>query len=645
MLNHFQGRAFVWVLSMAILSACSEDAHNTPNNELPKIICGDNVLSEGEVCDGTLGVPQSCSLIDDSKHWKPDGKPGCNSPCTGITMGTCVEDTQPAPESVCNDGHITGDEICDGDQGVPATCSEFDSTKRWKAGGKPACASDCKSILIGSCIENKAKCGNRVREDDEVCDAADGVPLTCSEFDNTKHWEDEGMPACSAECDRITQGSCRELIPEPDPVCGDDQITGDEICDGEQGVPLSCKVLGASLEWAPGGKPACAEDCRSIAYGTCTPLGEPHQILIMNWNVLFAWVDWGGREVLPRAQKLHDIVEKYPVNPAFISIVEVSPDWHADEVTALFNDIGYEWADNEPSPETNRTLLSDIIYQKDQFDLLEHGLVKLLYDETDPRGRGGDPVGADKAIAFYGVFEEKSTGEQFVQFSTHWDANNVWDDPTEESAIVRAIGWVTSHELNRVRGAIDSAAKLLELRQKYPKAHVFYGGDLNTVDLNILFNSNSLQSINALLSAVTLSTISIKDLPSLISTLNIFLSSSAYFATLPDDFVGSHKAFWNASGLTDARTEALTTHLITSEQDTWTTSEPAIPDVFAGMDLPLVIDYAFYSKDNMQLTGYKVMTNGDGVSSRDDYVFVSDHFPVQTSYTYYILPDDTEPAN
>ena len=59
--------------------------------------------------------------------------------------------------------------------------------------------------------------------------------------------------------------------------------------------------------------------------------------------------------------------------------------------------------------------------------------------------------------------------------------------------------------------------------------------------------------------------------------------------------------------------------------------------MIAGMDLPIIIDYAFYSKDNMRLTGYKVMTNGDGVSSRDDYMFISDHFPVKTTYTYYKL--------
>ncbi len=309
-------------------------------------------------------------------------------------------------------------------------------------------------------------------------------------------------------------------------------------------------------------------------------------------------------------------------------------------MTALFNDLGYDWADNTPSPDTGRTLLSDIIYQKDLFDMLDYGLVKLLYDDSDPNGRGGQPVGADKAIAFYAVFQDKNNGEQFIQFSTHWDANNIWDAPNGETTPVKEIGWVSSHELNRVRGALDSAAKLADLREQYPKAHVFYGGDLNTIDLNILFNSASLQTLNVMLSTMTGSIVSIKDLPSLISTLNLFLSTSTAFANLPDDFVGSHKAFWDASGLMDARTEALSTGIITSEQDTWTTSEPGIPDVIAGMDLPIIIDYAFYSKDNMRLTGYKVMTNGDGVSSRDDYMFISDHFPVKTTYTYYKLADE-----
>ncbi len=631
--------SLVLVLS-AIIAGCGDDSKSAPDNPTPATqnSCGDGQLSGDEVCDGVLGVPASCSDIDSEKQWQTGGKPACNSTCTGITMGTCVEIHQTLPE--CGDGQKTGDEVCDGEIGVPATCSEFDSSKRWKDGGKPVCASNCMAIEAGTCVEDKAQCGNGVREDNELCDGSDGVPLTCAEFDDSKQWEDGGMPACASSCDEIWEGSCVEVIPKPQPVCGDGKLTGDEVCDGTMGVTPNCKILGKDIEWKPGGLPVCADDCRSIAVGTCEPLGVAYDITIMNWNVLFEWTDWGGREVLPRAQKLHDIVEKYPVKPAFISIVEVSPDWHTDEVTALFNDIGYEWADNDPSPETGRTLLSDIIYQKDQFDMLDHGLVKLLYDDTDPNGRGGQPVGADKAIAFYAVFQSKSNGAQFIQFSTHWDANNIWDAPNGETTPVKEIGWVTSHELNRVRGALDSAAKLLELREQYPKAHVFYGGDLNTIDLNILFNSTSLQAVNALLSAMSGSIVSIKDLPSLISTLNLFLSTSTSFANLPDDFVGSHKAFWDASGLMDARTEALSTGMITSEQDTWTTSEPGIPDVIADMDLPIIIDYAFYSKDNMRLTGYKVMTYGDGVSTRDDYMFISDHFPVRTTYTYYILADE-----
>ena len=621
----------------SMMVGCGDDSKNAPDNPTPspQNPCGDGLLSDGEVCDGVLGVPASCSDIDPQKQWQTGGKPACNSTCTGITMGSCVEIHQTQPE--CGDGQKNGDEVCDGVLGVPATCAEFDSSRQWKDGGKPVCASNCMAVEIGSCIENTTKCGNRVREDGEVCDGMDGVPLTCSEFDDSIQWEEGGMPACSSNCDVVWQGSCVEFIPKPGPVCGDGKITGDEVCEGDMGVIPNCKVLGKNIEWKPGGLPACADDCKSIAAGTCEPIGVPYDITIMNWNVLFEWTEWGGREVLPRAQKLHDIVEKYPVKPAFISIVEASPEWHTDDVTALFNDLGYEWADNTPSPDTGRTLLSDIIYQKDQFDMLDHGLVKLLYDDSDPNGRGGQPVGADKAIAFYAVFQDKNNGEQFIQFSTHWDANNIWDAPNGETTPVKEIGWVSSHELNRVRGALDSAAKLAELREQYPKAHVFYGGDLNTIDLNILFNSASLQTLNVLLSTMTGSIVSIKDLPSLISTLNLFLSTSTAFANLPDDFVGSHKAFWDASGLMDARTEALSTGIITSEQDTWTTSEPGIPDVIAGMDLPIIIDYAFYSKDNMRLTGYKVMTNGDGVSSRDDYMFISDHFPVKTTYTYYKL--------
>ena len=325
MSSRLHGYAFVLVLS-AMIVGCGDDSKNAPDNTPsgpqtePQNHCGDGQLSDGEACDGTLGVPASCSDINGEKQWQPGGKPACSSDCSAITLGSCVEVTpqepeEPEPQPVCGDGQITGKEVCDGELGVPATCSEYNGRKRWKDGGKPVCASNCMSLEAGTCVENTAECGNRVREDDEVCDGMDGIPLTCSEFDDSKQWNDGGMPACSRTCDKITQGSCTEFIPEPEPVCGDGEITGDEICDSEEGVPGSCRVLSSDIQWKEGGRPACAEGCRGIAYGTCEALGVPNEIVIMNWNVLFEWTDWGGREVLPRAQKLHDIVEKYPKKP------------------------------------------------------------------------------------------------------------------------------------------------------------------------------------------------------------------------------------------------------------------------------------------------------------------------------------------
>ena len=686
-------RSLFGSLMCVTLATCSfagcYDSPSTNNSDNDKAICGDGILSESEACDLSSDeeIWKDCGDFDASVKWKKGGTPGCDDKCQ-LTVGSCKPETPS-----CGNKKKESYEACDGDIAVPESCSGYDDSVEWLPGGSPACSEDCSEITKGTC-EAKPICGDGVvNQDSEECDGEDHVPASCEEFDSTKEWAG-GSLSCSKKCKLINECIEKErefVFMNWNVLFGgldcyaDECISTDtaisaclkknclekELCmNSEDWVEKADKPMGAqswtdtnyacldaSLLAACTNNQWC-EDCSSEQCdlrqqcewkGKCT-----------NYN------KWGGKDVLPRVERWIEIVGKYKVKPDIISIVETSSDWHSEKATMMFNRAGYDWVDNTREPESKYHYLANVLYKKDKFEMLEHGHVRLLYDDSDPRGYGGQPLGRAKAISMYGVFKEKETNEIFIASGTHWDANNVWDpiknqDGSNPNVIQNVFGWVVSHELNRVRGARDVAAKLNELKAKYPDAHIVYGGDLNTFDFNILFNSNipsileaptealgnliglalsKLLKVDVDLGSIFSQVLSLKDFPSLIRTFNALLSGSPY-PQLPQDFVGSHQELVKATGLTDARTYALEN--IPGTVDSWSTSEQAIApyqeQITELLKFNVVIDYAFFSADNLKLTSYKVMTNGDEYGSkREDYMYVSDHFPVRTTYTYTVAP-------
>lgn len=123
------------------------------NNECKsEISCGNNIIDGDDVCDGTeLGNLTCSDLPDADAQAVYSGTPKCKSDCSGIEQGTC-EATQ------CGNGTIQTDigEICDFADGDAIflntpTCSDYKSNYNWKAGGKPGCGNDCKTLSKGSC--------------------------------------------------------------------------------------------------------------------------------------------------------------------------------------------------------------------------------------------------------------------------------------------------------------------------------------------------------------------------------------------------------------------------------------------------------------------------------------------------------------
>lgn len=511
-----------------------------------------------------------------------------------------------------------------GEQGDDA--GPLDDDAGLQDGGEP----DGGEVDAGSDIP---RCGDGlVNAEGETCDGKSGVPLTCFEFDPFKVWLEGGAPGCADDCASLIQGTCVEAS------CGDGVVTGEtEACDGEEGVPATCEELAPAKEWRPGGRPACAPDCSAVLRGTCRSVDE-REVTFVNWNVQVDYATWGASLVPPRAEKMEEMIRswqtEWPRMPAAIAIVEVSPSWHHPQYTAMFNSLGYYWADEDvpikdkwngfECGEDNENVVFDLesgqedanaascflftslLYRKADFDLVEADYAKL-----EPEGNRS-PFVNNKVAAFCAVLSEKATGQEFIACSTHWWANN---GVQTGNGLQNIVGPVVDNERLRIGEAKIAAEFVRDMRRKHPDAHVFFGGDFNTIDLDIVFGS---PAASMLLGG---------DWDELVSRINLYMTGGDY-APLEPGFRSSHWVFEAESGLQDARTMALADGLMSGEGDVKTTSDPNIPDILANLYIPVVIDYGFYSS-SMELTDYRVVQDGEG-----SYEAISDHYPLRTTYAY-----------
>ena len=532
---------------------------------------------------------------------------GCDDNSAETQNPPSDSDDQPVIEPVCGNDILEPTEVCDETKGVPSTCEAWDSSKRWASGGKPACRRDCLGIDPGTCRE--IQCGDGRVEGSEICDGTEGLPASCAAWDGSKKWASGGAPEC-IDCRTIAMGTCREI------QCGDGFVDGDEICDGKAGLPATCSDWNNAVSWLPGGAPECDASCHAILQGTCEP--APKRLDIMNWNVLFEYDAWGGSAVLPRAQILHDLLEKYEYRPDFISMVEASQQWHYPEVNALLDDLGYAWAEpTPPNDDDTGYYMTQVIYQKDRFDVIETDFVT-LYPYTDEGDR------RHKCVSFAAVLREKDTNAEFVIMSTHWDPNIESNKCTYGNNIA---GPIVMRETNRVKGVGQTVRLIEKLRDKYPDAHFFYGGDLNTIDFQLIFDS---PSISAIVGS------NMEKLIRFANALYVNQDNEPCGKPFPDDFVGSFDTFVATSGLLSARNQAIDTQIaindvssinaISAEADGM---GDTLQTIIEGLlSVKLIIDYAFYSP-NLTLTEYEIMLG-------EDYVKISDHYPVRTSYTYEV---------
>ncbi|MFA5624089.1 MAG: hypothetical protein WC966_03390 [Bradymonadales bacterium] len=199
-----------------------------------------------------------------------------------LVFGACDDSKE---KKICGNGVIDDGELCDGTDLQGKTCKDFDATKTWTKAGAPACSSDCKSLLKGTCVEVSSKCGDGTIEEDEVCDTDSegvvsfkgGVTPSCKDYGDANGfegvtWKDDGEPGCSSDCLGLSKGTCENLS------CGDGTLQDNEICDEKDGNILWKDGEGTCEKYAEqegqgmvysSGAPGCAKDCRHYAKGTC----------------------------------------------------------------------------------------------------------------------------------------------------------------------------------------------------------------------------------------------------------------------------------------------------------------------------------------------------------------------------------------
>jgi len=159
-------------------------------------VCGDGVVNGVEVCDGVdLGGASCVSQGFDS------GTLGCAVACGDFDTSSCVS-------FVCGDGVVNGVEVCDGvDLGGESCVSQgFDS-------GVLGCSNVC-GLDKSNCVNVQSSiCGNGIIEGDEVCDRSNFNGETCESLGF-----DGGSLACNASCKGFVPAGCvnhNENAPTP----------------------------------------------------------------------------------------------------------------------------------------------------------------------------------------------------------------------------------------------------------------------------------------------------------------------------------------------------------------------------------------------------------------------------------------------
>ncbi|PKN20150.1 MAG: hypothetical protein CVU65_17735 [Deltaproteobacteria bacterium HGW-Deltaproteobacteria-22] len=185
--------------------------------------CGDAFVDPGEQCDGPELAGASCASLG---YYETAGTLSCSPNC---------EFDATACGHRCGDGSVEADEgeQCDGTNVNGATCQSLGY-----GSGALTCDAACQWVTEAC----DTLCGNGYHETGEGCD-------------------DHNLDAndgCDADCAVESGWTCDEQTSpsECSPVCGDDLVLGQEICDGTDLRDQTCSDFGYH-----GGALACTISC------------------------------------------------------------------------------------------------------------------------------------------------------------------------------------------------------------------------------------------------------------------------------------------------------------------------------------------------------------------------------------------------
>ena len=168
---------------------------------------------------------------------------GCNGEEPEPPLGL---NQQPSPN--CGNGEVDPDEVCDGDNLNGETCSSLGF-----GDGELACHSSCQAFDVSLCGAPET-CGNGEIDGPEVCDGDNLASATCESLGYGP-----GTLSCLPNCGAFDTSQCGGTA-----TCGNGEIDGLEVCDGENLAGKTCEDFGYQS-----GSLACASNCRSFDESQC----------------------------------------------------------------------------------------------------------------------------------------------------------------------------------------------------------------------------------------------------------------------------------------------------------------------------------------------------------------------------------------
>jgi hypothetical protein len=296
----------------AVLS-CKDDCSGIVNTVFCDPIpssCGNGQIDSGEECDGSQFNNRTCETF------LGVGSTGTLK-CTGACKYDLTECHAPAPQAVCGNGVIEGNEVCDKNAFAP------NAAPTCPTGTAPiplVCKDDCSGIANTEFCESiPANCGNGQLDGEEECDGSQLNNKTCEAFLGAGA---SGTLKCTGACKYDVTECVAPVVPPTDGICHSDADCDNAVC--SHGVCISEDMLalkagdpcdvdtfaefcnGSSLVYCGeddnGSGAVIMDDCAQ--YGGCA-IVDMKDLYGSDGSILQAWCNNDASQCTEAGQKIH----------------------------------------------------------------------------------------------------------------------------------------------------------------------------------------------------------------------------------------------------------------------------------------------------------------------------------------------------